>query len=74
MLAGSSVDCHSSAVIDVSPECALSGIGGAMLLFVAQRMYLYIIIVVINMCIVYDVYMYLYVVHCLYMNVISCGA
>jgi len=43
-------------------------------LFVAQRMYLYIIIVVINMCIVYDVYMYLYVVHCLYMNVISCGA
>jgi len=37
-------------------------------------MYLYIIIVAINMYIVYDVSMYLYAVHCLYMNVISCGA
>ena len=40
-------------------------------------MYLYINIVVITMHIVYDVYyiyMYLSIVHCRYMNVITCGA
>ena len=55
--------------VDVSPVCALSRVVCAVLSSVAHaEMYFCIFIVDIDMHIVYDMYMNLYSVHCLYMN------
>jgi len=62
------VECGLSLVnrVDVSPECALSRVGGAVLSFVAQRcIFVYLLLLLI--CIL-CMYMNLYIVHCLYMH------